>query len=78
MYKFGHFHSVAMGFSGGPVVKNLPVNPGDERSILWSGRYPRERNGSPLQCSYLRDPMDRGAWWAIAHGVRKSLTQLSD
>ena len=23
-------------------------------------------------------PMDRGAWWAAAHGVPKSQTQLSD
>ena len=22
--------------------------------------------------------MDRGAWWAVVHGVAKSLTQLSD
>ena len=78
MYKFGHFHSVAMGFSGGSMVKNLPVNPGDEHSIARSGRYPRERKGSPLQCSCLRDPIDRGAWWATAHGVARSLAQLSD
>ena len=25
-----------------------------------------------------RIPMDRGAWWAIVHGVAKSWTQLSD
>jgi len=23
------------------------------------------------------NPMDRGAWWAIVHGVAKSQTQLS-
>ena len=23
-------------------------------------------------------PMDRGAWWALVHGVTKSWTQLSD
>ena len=23
-------------------------------------------------------PMDRGAWWATVHGVKKSQTQLSD
>ena len=22
-----------------------------------------ERNGNPLQCSCLENPMDRGAWW---------------
>ena len=25
-----------------------------------------------------RIPVDRGAWWAIVHGVRKSQTLLSD
>ena len=25
-----------------------------------------------------RIPMDRGAWWAIVHGVAKSQTHLSD
>ena len=23
-------------------------------------------------------PMDRGAWWAVVHGVAKSWTQLND
>jgi len=66
-----------MGFSGGSMVKNLPVNPGDECSIARSGRYSGEMNGNPLQCSCLRDPVDRGAWWATAHGVAESLAQLS-
>ena len=35
-------------------------------------------NGTPLQCSFLENPMDRGAWWAAAHGVAKIWTQLSD
>ena len=38
----------------------------------------REGNGNPLQHSCLENPMDRGAWWAVVHGVAKSLTQLSD
>ena len=25
-----------------------------------------------------RIPMDRGAWWAVVHGVTKSQTRLSD
>ena len=36
-----------------------------------------EGNGSPLQYSCLENPMDRGAWKAIVHGVTKSWTQLS-
>ena len=57
-----------MGFPGGSEVNNLPanadvgLNPGVERS-------PGEGNGSPLQYSCLRNPMDRGAWWTIVHGV---------
>ena len=39
---------------------------------------PPQENGSPLQYSGLGNPMDRGAWWATAHGVAKSRTQLSD
>ena len=37
-----------------------------------------EGNGNPLQYSCLENPMDRGAWWAVVHGVTKSRTQLSD
>ena len=35
-------------------------------------------NGTPLQSSCLKNPMDGGAWWAIVHGVAKSQTRLSD
>ena len=28
-------------------------------------------NGTPLQCSCLENPMDRGAWKAIVHGVTR-------
>ena len=37
-----------------------------------------EGNGSPLQCSCLESPMDRGAWRATVHGVAKSRTRMSD
>ena len=37
-----------------------------------------EGNGTLLQYSCLENPMDRGAWWAAAHGVAKSQTRLSD
>ena len=39
-------------------------------------RDPGEENGYPLQYSWQENPMDRGAWWAIIHGVTKSSTQL--
>ena len=56
---------------GGSVVKNLPGNAGDSGSIPGSGRSPGEGNGNPLQYSCLENPMDRGAWRAMAHGVTK-------
>ena len=61
-----------MVFPGGSEVKNPPANAGDTGSILGSGRSPGEENGNPLQCSYLGNLMDRGASWAIGHGVAKS------
>ena len=51
------------------VVKNLTANAGDTGLILGKGRSPGEGNGYPLQYSCLGNPMDRGAWWAIVHGV---------
>ena len=39
---------------------------------------PGEGSGTPLQYSCLENPMDRGAWWAAAHGVAKSRRWLSD
>ena len=33
-----------------------------------------EGNGSPLQCSCLENPRDRGAWWAAVYGVAQSRT----
>ena len=35
-----------------------------------------EGNGNPLQCSYLENPRDGGAWWAAIYGVTQSRTQL--
>jgi len=31
-----------------------------------------EGDGTPLQYSCLKNPMDRGAWWAAVHGVGRS------
>ena len=62
------------------VVKNLSARVGDLRDvglIFRSGRSPGEGNGNGLQYSCQKNPMDRGAWWAIVHGVAKSQTQVS-
>ena len=62
------------------VVKNWLANAADTRDVGWipgSGRSPGEGNGNPLQYSCLENPMDRGAWQAIAYGVT-SRTRLRD
>ena len=59
------------------AVKNPPANAGDagdKGSVPASGRSPGGGHGNPLQYSCLENPMDRGAWQAIVHGVAKSLT----
>ena len=57
------------------MVKNSPAKAGDLRDmglIPWSGRCPGEGYGTPLQCSCLENPFDRGAWWATVHRVTES------
>ena len=51
---------------------------GDAGSMPGLGKSPGEGNGNPLQDSCLGNPMDRGAWWATAHGVTKGWTRLSN
>ena len=67
-----------MGFSDGSAGKESTCNAGDLGSIPGLGRGPGEGHGNPLQYSCLENPMDRGAWWALIHGVAKSQTRLSD
>ena len=59
---------------GGSDANASACNAGDLGSVPESGRSPGEGNGNPLQYSCLENPMDRGAWWAIVHGVAKSRT----
>ena len=70
----------AVGFPGGAVVKNLSANTGDIRDtglIPELGRSPGRGNGNPLRYSCLKNPMDRGAWWAAVHGVTTEHTTHS-
>ena len=46
--------------------------------IPGSGRSPGGENGNQLQYSCQENPMDRGAWKAIIHGVVKNQTWLRD
>ena len=52
------------------TVKNLPAV--QDTRIQSLGQDPGEGNGNPLQYSYLKNSMDRGAWQATIHGVAKS------
>ena len=61
-------------FPGDLDGKESACNAGYLGSIPGSGSSPREGNGNPLQYSCLENPMDRGAWQAIVHGVPKSGT----
>ena len=47
------------------------------QSLGWEDAL-EEENGNPLQCSCLRNPIDKGAWQATVHGVTKNQTLLSD
>ena len=54
-------------------VENLPAMQGTQETQVQSlRRFPGEGNGNLLQHSCLENPMDRGAWLATVHGVRKS------
>jgi len=64
-----------VGLPRGSVVKNPSAYAdvtGDVGSIPGSERSPGEGNGNPLRYSCLENPMDKGAWRAIVHGVSKS------
>ena len=61
------------------VVKNPLASVGDTRdlgSIPRSGRSAGVGIGNPLQYYCLENPMDRGAWWAIVHGVAEELDMI--
>ena len=65
-------------FPGSSAVKNLSVVKEMCAGSLGQEDSPGEGNGNPPQYSCLRNPMDKGAWQATAHGVTKSRTRLSD
>ena len=64
-------HLPLVGFTGGSDGKESSYNVRDLGSIPGSGRFPGEGNVKPLQYSCLTNPMDRGIWWAINHGIPK-------
>ena len=63
-------------FPGGSVGENLPTMQETQQEMwvqFWAGKTPWRRKWLPLRCSYLENPMDRGACWATVHGVAKEL-----
>ena len=60
-------------FPGKVSGKESACQAGGVVSIPGSGRSPGEGSSNPLQHSCLENPMDRGAWWAVVHGVTEQL-----
>ena len=49
-------------------------------NLVHTSKFSGEGNGNPLQYSCLENPMDKQAWWATVHSIKKSwkwLKQLS-
>ena len=46
--------------------------------LVFNSVFKGEGNGTPLQCSCLKNPVDGGAWKAAVHGVAEGRTWLSD
>ena len=57
-------------FPGGSNIKNLPTMQ-ETGSVPGLRRSPGEGNGYAPQYSCLENVMNKGTWWAIAHGVTK-------
>ena len=53
------------------MVKNPPAMQVSRVRSLAREDSPGEGNGNPLQYSCLRNPMDRGARWAMIHGLTR-------
>ena len=60
------------------MVKNPLANAGDVGSVPGSGRFPGEGNDNSIQYSCLENPMDRGVWQPMVHGVTKNRTRLNN
>ena len=69
-YKLNQEGNRELGFPCSSDSRESSCSGGDLGSVLGSGRSPGEGNGNPLQYSCLKNPMGRGAWQAIVHGVK--------
>ena len=61
------------------VVKNTPASAEEIREVgltPGSGRFPGGGHDTPLQYSFLENPVDRGAWQATVHEVTQGQKRL--
>ena len=72
------FFSLTVGFPDGSDSEESGCNAGDLGLIPGSRRSPGEGNDYPLQYSWLKNSMDRGAWRATVYEVAKSWIRLND
>ena len=68
------FTLLLLGFPGGSDGKESACKAEEMGSIPGSGSSSGEGNGYPVQYFCVKNPMDKGAWRAIVHGVLKSQT----
>ena len=71
--QFKSINSSSLSFLYGPTLTSIR----DYWKNHGLGSSFGEGNGNSLQYSCLENPVDRGAWWAAAHGVAKSRIRLS-
>ena len=72
-------HVEEAGFLGGTSGEEHACqcrNVRDSGLIPGLGRSPGGGHGNPLQYTCLENPLDRGAWGAIAYWVTQSQTRL--
>ena len=68
-----------MGFPGGTSGKEPTCQWGRHKRHgfdPWVRKIPWRRVWQPIPVFLLGEPVDRGVWWAIVHGVAKSQTWL--
>ena len=69
---FTTIYSVYKGFPGGSVVKNLPANARDTKTLSLLPKYPLEKEMETH--SMMLGKIPRGAWQAIVQWVTEGWT----